>query len=172
MINLPSRIEAFYYRRKILVSYVIPDKVDRKTMYVYKDNGNYDVWQFLNEKWSFKGTVKTVSVKSDRITIADFYYDGARTDSNPRVVVLGKWFNPETNKMMVCGINLNYLHELDLFMLNQCREAIFQEEELQDRVAVIRIECGSILSTAYRTYDEMKISSLHQRFLKISKEIS
>jgi len=91
-----------------------------------------------------------------------FKYERAKTDPNPRVLVLGRWQHPETKNKLVAGLNLNYLTKDELARLNNNLEEIMSPAALRTRWWTGYGLLPDIWMKAYRQYDERYVHGARQ----------
>jgi len=95
-----------------------------------------------------------------------FNYPRYRVDRRPRVLTLGKWRNPRTKNVLVCGINLNYLSSLEIEELRKALGEILAQKNLKRRYAVGSRLLPGIFQNAYRTYRADSIINVSKETLR------
>lgn len=88
-----------------------------------------------------------------------FSYDRAKHDPRPRVLILGQWQNPDTGNNLVGGLNLNYLSNDEIKIVQKIIDRITKYNNLKSRYWAGRNLIPSIWRKSYRTYDKNFIGS-------------
>lgn len=102
-------------------------------------------------------------------SVVNFKYDNAQHDAKPRVLLLGRWRNPNTRNILVAGINLNYLDDAQVAELRQVLPEILKPRNLKSRYWRGKSLLPDVFSEYYRTYDQDYIGSVTRDTLKFFK---
>lgn len=92
--------------------------------------------------------------------VFNFKYDRHKRDPKPTVLVLGRWRQPQTRNVLVCGINLNELTPEEEINLYKKLPAILAKKTLKDKYWEGRNAFPNIFAKAYRTYNQEFIRSI------------
>lgn len=92
--------------------------------------------------------------------VYQFDYERGRHDTEPRILVLGRWVHPSTGNRLLAGVNLNYLDEDEADELRGVLGMILKPSRLKNRYWIGRRLLPDIWSKAYRTYDEKYVHSI------------
>lgn len=114
----------------------------------------------LTEETHVVGSVLITEAGYGRLI--NFGYDGFETDPSPRILYLGKYRHPKTGKMLVGGVNLNFLDDKQIERLRlNLRDILRSGRTLKRRWAagnellpdIFPNTGGRANRGAYRTYD-------------------
>lgn len=98
--------------------------------------------------------------------VFQFDYPKFRVDKRPRVLVLGKWKHPNTQNVLLAGVNLNYLSEDEIEILRKGLGAILAQRNLKGRYRMGKKLMPGIFDTAYRTYKADEVVAVTRSTLK------
>lgn len=102
-------------------------------------------------------------------SVVNFKYDNAQHDTKPRVLLLGRWRNPNTRNILVAGINLNYLDDDQVSELRKVLPEILKPRNLKSRYWRGKSLLPDIFSEYYRTYDQDYLGAVTRDTLKFFK---
>jgi hypothetical protein len=104
--------------------------------------------------------------------VYNFPYEKFKTDPKPRLLLLGKWRNPDTRNILLAGLNLHYLDEDQILRLREALPQILQPRNLKSRYWRGRELLPDIFEgpdQAYRTYDKDYVGAVTRDTLKFYK---
>ena len=110
--------------------------------------------------------MKLVLLEAGYGRVFRFKYPRFKVDKRPRVLTLGKWRNPRTDNVLVCGINLNYLSDLEIEELRKGLGQILAQKNLKKRYAAGNRLLPGIFRNAYRTYRADSIVDVSRETLR------